>query len=121
MLSPWCLLSDRDLTTWGTHGTGGQTDTAQPHHHLICALGQHRLVTVLRRCGLALSVYILADEKHSHCLKEKVYLPTIVRGRVIWHLGYTEHANAAAFTKSYGEFQLCPTFYTWRFEQGCAA
>ena len=45
-----------------------------------------------------LSVYILADEKHSHCLKEKVYLPTIVRSRVIWHLGYTEHANAAAFT-----------------------
>jgi hypothetical protein len=34
-----------------------------------------------------------------------VYLPTIVRGRVIWHLGYTEHASAAAFTQSYGEFQ----------------
>jgi hypothetical protein len=34
-----------------------------------------------------------------------VYLPTIVRGRVIWHLGYTEHQSAVAFTQSYGEFQ----------------
>src|SRR5262249_51938091 len=38
-------------------------------------------------------------------LKEKVYLPTIVQGRVIWHLGYTEDASAAALTQSYGEFQ----------------
>ena len=35
----------------------------------------------------------------------KVYLPTIVSGRVIWHLGYTTEASAAAFTQSYGEFQ----------------
>jgi len=34
-----------------------------------------------------------------------VYLPTIVRGRVIWHLGYIEDASAAAFTQSYEEFQ----------------
>jgi hypothetical protein len=34
-----------------------------------------------------------------------VYLPTIVRGRVIWHLGYTEEASAAAFTQSYQAFQ----------------
>jgi hypothetical protein len=34
-----------------------------------------------------------------------VYLPTIVRGRVIWHLGYTEDASAVAFTQSYQEFQ----------------
>jgi hypothetical protein len=32
-------------------------------------------------------------------------LPTIVRGRVIWHLGYTTEASAVAFTQSYGEFQ----------------
>jgi hypothetical protein len=47
----------------------------------------------------------LADEKHSHCLTAKVYLPTIVRGRVIWHLGYTKDASATALTQSYGEFQ----------------
>src|SRR5215510_11680160 len=47
----------------------------------------------------------LADEKHSRCLTEKVYLPTIVSGRVLWHLGYTEEASAAAFTESYGAFQ----------------
>ena len=74
-------------------------------YRLVCALGHHSVVTVLTRCGLPLPTYFLADEKHSHCLTEKVYLPTIVRGRVIWHLGYTEEASAAAFTQSYGEFQ----------------
>jgi hypothetical protein len=59
----------------------------------------------LTRCGLPLPVYVLADEKHSTCLADKVYLPTIVRGRVIWHLGYTEEASAAAFAASYGVFQ----------------
>src|SRR5712691_7040761 len=74
-------------------------------YRLVCALGHHSLVTVLTRCGLALPPYFLADEKHSHCLTAKVYLPTIVRGRVIWHVGYTEEASAAAFTQSYQEFQ----------------
>src|SRR5215475_3810599 len=50
-------------------------------------------------------MYFLADEKHSHCLTNKVYLPTIVTGRVIWHLGYTENASMAAFTQSYEEFR----------------
>src|SRR6266436_7964249 len=72
---------------------------------LVCALSHQSLVTVLTRCGLPLPIYVLADEKHSHCLTEKVYLPTIVSGRVIWHLGYTEEASAAAFTQSYREFQ----------------
>jgi hypothetical protein len=74
-------------------------------YRLVCALGHQGLVTVLTRCGLPLPVYFLADEKHSRCLTEKAYLPTIVSGRVIWHLGYTTEASAAALTKSYGEFQ----------------
>jgi len=74
-------------------------------YRLICAFGQQSLVAVLTRCGLALPVYFLADEKHSHCLRDNVYLPTIVHGRVLWHLGYTEDASAAAFTQSYGVFQ----------------
>jgi hypothetical protein len=74
-------------------------------YRLICALGQQSLVPVLTRCGLPLPIYFLADEKHSHCLTEKVYLPTITSGRVLWHLGYTEAASAAAFTQSYQEFQ----------------
>jgi hypothetical protein len=74
-------------------------------YRLVCAFGHQNLVTVLTRCGLPLPVYFLADEKHSHCLREKVYLPTIVQGRVIWHLGYTEAASTAAFTQSYREFQ----------------
>jgi hypothetical protein len=74
-------------------------------YRLICAFGHHSLVTVLTRCGLPLPVYFLADEKHSRCLTDKVYLPTIVCGRVLWHLGYTEAASTAAFTQSYREFQ----------------
>ena len=53
-------------------------------YRLVCALGQQSLVCVLPRCGLPLPVYFLADEKHSRCLTDKVYLPTIVTGRVIW-------------------------------------
>ena len=74
-------------------------------YRLICALGHQSLVAMLTRCALPLPVYFLADEKHSTCLADKVYLPTIVRGRVIWHLGYTEEASAAALTQSYGVFQ----------------
>src|SRR5262249_40556235 len=37
-------------------------------YRLICALGQHSLVTVLVKCRLPLPTYILVDEKHSHCL-----------------------------------------------------
>src|ERR1043166_9659361 len=61
-------------------------------YRLICAFGHPRLVTVLIRCGLALPTYFLADEKHSRCLTAKVYLPTIVCGRVTCHLAYTEAA-----------------------------
>jgi hypothetical protein len=74
-------------------------------YRLICALGQHRLVNVLVKCHLPLPAYILADEKHSKCRTERVYLPTIVSGRVLWHLGYSESQSAVAFTASYGQFQ----------------
>src|SRR6266581_5559731 len=74
-------------------------------YRLVCSFGHQGLVPVLTRCGLPLPTYFLADEKHSHCLTDKVYLPTIVSGRVLWHLGYTTEASAAAFTRSYSEFQ----------------
>src|SRR3989442_14384391 len=74
-------------------------------YRLVCAFGHQSLVPVLTRCGLPLPTYVLADEKHRRCLAEKLYLPTIVIGRVILHLGDTEEASAAAFTQSYGAFQ----------------
>src|SRR2546429_5986839 len=74
-------------------------------YRLICAFGHHSVVMVLTRCGLPLPTYILADERHSRCLTDKVYLPTIVSGRVIWHLGYSNSKSAAAFTESYGAYQ----------------
>src|SRR2546428_2022994 len=52
-------------------------------YRLICALGHQSLVTVLTRCKLPLPVYLLADEKHNRCLTDRVYLPTIVSGRVL--------------------------------------
>src|SRR3989441_675111 len=97
---------------WATHGGLSLELCAVLYHvspmalyRLICALGQQSLVPVLTRCGLPLPVYFLADEKHSRCLTAKVYLPTIVCGRVLWHLGYTEAASTAAFTQSYRAFQ----------------
>src|SRR5215475_9879439 len=75
-------------------------------YRLVCAFGHPSLVTVLTRCGLPLPVYVLADEQHSRCLTAQVYRPTIVSGRVLWHLGYPQEASAAALTPSYdGEFQ----------------
>src|SRR5499433_2518796 len=74
-------------------------------YRLVCAFGRQSLVPVLTRCGVPLPTYFLADAKHSRCLTDKVYLPTIVCGRVLWHLGYTEAASTAAFTQSYREFQ----------------
>jgi hypothetical protein len=95
-----------------THGGLSLELCAVIHHissmalyRLVCAFGHHSLVMVLTRCGLALPTYFLADEKHSRCLTDKVYLPTIVTGRVLWHLGYTTEASAAAFTESYQVFQ----------------
>ena len=100
---------------WPTHGGLSLELCAVIYHispmalyRLVCALGHHSLVTVLTRCGLPLPVYFLADEKHSRCLTAKVYLPTIVCGRVLWHLGYTEAASAVAFTQSYRAFQRRP-------------
>ena len=74
-------------------------------YRVICALGHHSLGSVLVNGHLALPAYILADAKHSRCLTERVYLPTIVSGRVLWPLGDSESKSAAAFTASYGQFQ----------------
>jgi len=80
-------------------------------YRLVCSFGHQALVPVLSRCGLPLPRYLLADEKHSKCLTDKVYLPTIVSGRVMWHLGYSDAKSAVAFTESYGAFQRAALVY----------
>jgi len=65
-----------------------QPSCAWGHEHgqtlgLVFAFGHHSLVMVLTRCGRPLPVYFLADTKHSRCLTDKVYLPTMVCGRVL--------------------------------------
>ena len=72
---------------------------------MVCGLGHQSGVTGRTRGGLPLPSYFLAEEKPSRCLTDKVYLPTVVRGRVIWHLGYTEDARAGACAQAYGEWQ----------------
>lgn len=79
--------------------------SAMAVYRLVRAVGRTSLVSALVRCGLPLPPYLLADEKHSQCLGMKVYLPTIVSGRVIWHLGYTTDKSAVSFQRSYAEFQ----------------
>jgi len=74
-------------------------------YRLVCSIGRHCLVELGTRCHLPLPQYFIADEKHSHCLSKRVYLPTIGCGRVIWHLGYTSSKSVEAFADSYGEFQ----------------
>jgi hypothetical protein len=61
-------------------------------YRMMCALGQQSLVGVLTQCSLPLPVSFLADEQHSDCLTDTVYVPAIATGRVIWHLGYTTEA-----------------------------
>ncbi|MCH8296096.1 hypothetical protein IH992_33885 [Candidatus Poribacteria bacterium] len=48
----------------------------------VCWVGQTCLVRLMTRCHLPLPQYFIADEKHSHCLSKRVYLPTIGCGRV---------------------------------------
>jgi len=74
-------------------------------YRLVCSFGHQSVVPVLTRCGLPLPTYILADEKHSRCLTDKVYLPTIVSGRVLWHLGYSNAKSASLHGESYGAYQ----------------
>jgi len=62
------------------------------------------LVRLLTGCRLPLPQYLQADEKHSFCLTEKVYLPTITQGRVIWYLGYSTDKSALSFKQIYGQF-----------------
>jgi hypothetical protein len=67
-------------------------------YRLICAVGPQRLVSALTRGGRPLPTYCLADAKPSRCLTDQVYLPTLITGRGLWHLGYTTEASAAAFS-----------------------
>jgi len=81
--------------------------SAMSLYRLVCAIGRQPLVHFLCRCRLPLPKYILADEKHSKCRADKIYLPTISNGRVVWHLGYATNKSADAFMESYGQFKQC--------------
>src|SRR5712671_19045 len=115
---PHCVLRDRQMrpevardALLATHGglrlelcamIGPLSPMAV--YRLRCSCGHQSVVPVLTRCGLPLPPSLLADAKHSRCLTDKVSLPTIVSGRVLWHLGYSHAKSAAAFTESYGAY-----------------
>ena len=93
--------NDRRSAAWRRQGVARMGDGVHPVYQVSAQASGD-----CRGCGLPLPRYFLADEKHRHCLTDKVYLPTIVCGRVIWPLGYTEDASAAAFTESLGRFNV---------------
>jgi hypothetical protein len=78
--------------------------SAMAVYRLICRIGNVPMVRVLSHCGLSLPDYLIADEKHSQCLSQKLYLATITAGRVIWLLTSCQDKTAQAFTTGYGEF-----------------
>jgi hypothetical protein len=43
-------------------------------YRLLCCFGRTCLVTLLTRCQLPLPDYFIVDEKHTHCLQQRVYL-----------------------------------------------
>lgn len=78
--------------------------TAMAVYRLICRIGNVPMVRVLLHCGLSLPDYLIADEKHSQCLSQKLYLATVTAGRVIWLLTSCPDKTAEAFAVGYGEF-----------------
>ena len=47
-------------------------------YRLVCAFGQQPLVVILTWRGLPLPTYVLAAEKYGRCLRDKVYLLTLL-------------------------------------------
>lgn len=78
--------------------------TAMALYRLICRFGSTPMVRILMHCGLSLPDYLIADEKHCKCIGDKVYLPTITSGRVIWLLTICQDKSAPTFGQAYGEF-----------------
>ena len=87
----------------GWAGSGPLSPMARSRR--VGALGQHRLMTVLTRCGLARPPDVRADEPHRRCLTDQGSRPTVVSGRVSWPRGASEEARAAALTEAAGAFQ----------------
>lgn len=78
--------------------------TAMALYRLICRFGSAPMVRVLHHCDLPLPEYLIADEKHCKRIGDKVYLPTITSGRVIWLQTIYQDKSAATFGQAYGEF-----------------
>jgi hypothetical protein len=57
-------------------------------YRLVCSFGHQALGARAEPVWVAVAALSLADEA-GKCLTDKVYLPTIVSGRVLWHLGYS--------------------------------
>jgi hypothetical protein len=69
---------------------------------LVCALGPQRLVAVRSRGERPWPVELRAAAQPRRCRPARGSLPTIVSGRVLWHLGYTAAARAVALPPSSG-------------------
>lgn len=68
-------------------------------------LGYSSMVSTTIKEGSKLPPHLLADEKHTWCWGEKVYLATTVGGGCILGAALAEDASEAALTRAYGEFK----------------
>ena len=119
---PHFVLRYRQMRAWRwlampswrhTVGSAGEWCAVIDHlspmvlYRLIGALGSQSLVAVLT-CNSAAAHLCPRRGEHRHGLTDRVYLPTIVRGRVPLASGVHRTPEAVAFTQSYGEFQHGP-------------
>lgn len=82
---------------------GGISDSAL--YRLVCAQGREGVVEPLLKAGLRLPEDFEADEKHSACEGQKLYLPTVTAGPVVWSLACCDNKSAPALTQGYRVFQ----------------
>jgi len=68
------------------------------------ALGRPAIVGTTVKAAERLPAHLLADEKHTKLLGQKVYVPTVVGGGCILGATLSEGADAKALLAAYGEF-----------------
>src|SRR5882724_5966394 len=114
--SPWLAHSPQCIGLHSVTAPGPLPVTRAPAHGRdrtgLTDIDADALQHLVRRANFL--PYLPYGSSHDLSIQGKIsryYLPTIVCGRVIWHLGYTEEASTTAFTLSYGEFQRAASLH----------
>lgn len=75
--------------------------SAMSLYRLICAIGKCSIPQVLCKAGVALPDHLWVDEKHTHCLENKGYIPIVSSGHLIWHIDYVDSLEETTLQASY--------------------